>query len=172
MSEQPLYRGALQDIWVNGTCFGCGPANPRGLQIKSYWAEDGREVICTFIPQPHHNAGFDNVMYGGMLASLCDCHSIWTAIAHTYRLEGREHGAPPTISYVTGNLNVSYLAPTPLDQPLVLRASVEEVVRRKAKVNCAIYVGEKMTVEARVLAVRIAEDKSRGASHMGDGTAT
>jgi acyl-coenzyme A thioesterase PaaI-like protein len=163
------YSGALQDIWPNGTCYGCGPANPHGLQIKSHWAQDDSGVTCVFTPKPHHNAGFDNVMYGGMLASLCDCHSIWTAIAYTYRHERREHGSRPAISYVTGNLNVSYLAPTPLDQPIMLRAHAEEISGRKAKVYCAIFAGEKKTVEARVLAIRIAEDKSLGASHLADG---
>ncbi len=121
---------ALQDIWHNGTCYGCGPANPHGLQIKSYWTEDNTEVICSFTPQPYHNAGFENVMYGGLIACLCDCHSIWTAIAATYRHEERKHGSTPTISYVTGNLNVSYLAPTPLDQSILLRAYCEEIVGR------------------------------------------
>jgi acyl-coenzyme A thioesterase PaaI-like protein len=153
---------ALQDVWPNATCFGCGPSNPHGLHIKSYWSDDGQEVICSFHPQAYHNAGFENVMYGGMVASLCDCHSVWTAIAATYRKEGREHGSTPIISYVTGNLNVSYLAPTPLDQPLLLRAHIEEIAGRKAKITCAVYAGEVKTAEARVLAIRVLTDKSAG----------
>ena len=47
---------ALQDAWPNGTCYGCGPANPGGLHIKSYWSEDGSEVVCTFRPGPEYNA--------------------------------------------------------------------------------------------------------------------
>lgn len=167
MSIAPRPQGtALQDVWIAGTCYGCGPANEHGLRIKSYWSDDGEEVVCTFHPQPYHNAGFENVMYGGLLACLCDCHSIWTAIATNYRREDRPHGSQPAISYVTGNLNISYLAPTPLDQPVVLRAHVEEFAGRKAKVFCALYAGDKKTVEARVLAVRIAEDKSVGAHHV------
>jgi acyl-coenzyme A thioesterase PaaI-like protein len=158
---------ALQDIWPSGTCFGCGPANPHGLHIKSYWSADGSEITCTFTPKPEYNAGFDNVMYGGMIACLCDCHSIWTAIANLYKREGREYGSSPIISCVTGNLNVTYLAPTPLDKPVVLRARVEEISAsmRKATVYCAVYSGELKTAEARVIAVRIAADKSVGASH-------
>ena len=154
---------ALQDIWVNGTCYGCGPANPHGLHIKSYWSADGSEVVCTFQPKPHFNAGFENVMYGGLVASLCDCHSVWTAIAATYRQERRQHGSAPAITYVTGNLNVSYLAPTPLDQPILLRAKVEEIVGRKAIVTCGVYAGDLKTAEARLTAIRIAADKSIGA---------
>lgn len=78
----------LQDVWQNATCYGCGPANQRGLHIKSYWDAATDEAYCTFIGQPYHNAGFPNVMYGGLVASLCDCHSVWAAIAHTYIQEG------------------------------------------------------------------------------------
>lgn len=162
----PETRGpALQDAWPNATCYGCGPANPRGLHIKSYWAANGDEVICLFQPQPHHNAGFGNVMYGGLVASLCDCHSVWTAIATAYRREGREHGSAPAISFVTANLNVSYLAPTPLETPILLRAHVEDLTERKAIVQCGVFdpATQRKTAEARVIAVRVAADKSVGA---------
>jgi len=155
---------AFQDVWPDATCYGCGPANPNGLHIKSYWLEDGSEAICTFVPKSYHNAGFENVMYGGLVASLCDCHSVWTAIAATYRAEGREHGSAPTISYVTGNLNVSFLAPTALDQPVVLRARIEHIAPKKATVHCDVYSGTTKTAEARVIAVRFSRDKSIGAS--------
>lgn len=151
---------------MSGTCYGCGPANPHGLHIKSFWSDDDREVLCVFRPGPHHNAGFPNVMYGGLVASLCDCHSIWTAIAFTYRAEGRDYGSAPAISYVTGNLNVSYLAPTPLDQSILLRAVCETIEGRKAHVLCSVHAGEVKTAEARVVAVRIAADKSVGAGHL------
>jgi acyl-coenzyme A thioesterase PaaI-like protein len=154
---------ALQDAWPNGTCYGCGPANEKGLRIKSYWSEDGSEVVCTFAPRQEQNAGFENVMYGGLVASLMDCHSIWTAIAWTYRAEGREHGSPPAISYVTGSLNVRYLQPTPLDKPVVLRAKVAELHARKAIVEVAVYSGEVKTAEGTVTAVRVGMDKSVGA---------
>jgi acyl-coenzyme A thioesterase PaaI-like protein len=154
---------ALQDVWPDATCYGCGPANARGLRIKSYWSSDGSEVVCRFQPGPEHNAGFPNVAYGGLVASLIDCHSIWTAIATTYRTEGREHGSLPAISYVTGNLNVSFLKPTPIERPLVLRARVTDLQPRKATVECAVYSGDVKTAEGKVLAVRFSQDKSVGA---------
>src|SRR6476620_3521765 len=144
---------ALQDVWPDATCYGCGPANEKGLRIKSYWSEDGSEVVCAFQPRPEHNAGFPNVTYGGLVASLIDCHSIWTAIATTYRAEGREHGSAPAISYVTGNLNVSFLKPTPIDRPLGLRARVTDLQARKATVQCSVYSGDVKTAEGKVLAV-------------------
>ena len=153
---------ALQDVWPEATCYGCGPGNPQGLHIKSYWAPDGETVLCRFRPDVYYNAGFPNVLYGGLIASLIDCHAIWTAIASAYRDAGRPHGSLPAISYVTGALTVRYLAPTPLDQELILRARVTEVQGRKAQVTCTLGTGAQITAEGSVLAVRIADDKSRG----------
>jgi acyl-coenzyme A thioesterase PaaI-like protein len=160
---QTEVENALQDAWPSGTCFGCGPANPAGHHIKSYWSEDGSEVIAIFRPGPEYNAGFPNVAYGGLIASLIDCHSIWTAIATTYRDEGREHGSLPAISYVTGTLTVKFLQPTPLDAPIVLHARVTDLQPRKATVQCEVYSGETKTAEGTVLAVRFSMDKSIGA---------
>ena len=154
---------ALQDAWPLGTCYGCGPANESGLRIKSYWSEDGSEVVCSFQPRPEQNAGFPNVMYGGLVASLIDCHSIWTAIAWTYREVGRDHGTPTSLSYVTGELNVRYLRPSALDVPVLLRARVTELHPKKALVTCEVYSGETKSAEGRVIAVRFAVDKALGA---------
>lgn len=161
--EQVQEEQALQDVWPGATCYGCGPANPEGLRIKSYWSEDGSEVVCRFEPQPRYNAGFPNVMYGGLVASLIDCHSIWTAIAWTYREEGRAHGSPPSISYVTGTLNVRFLRPTAIDRPVLLRARVTELQPRKALVECSLYSGDEETARGEVTAVRFNMDKARGA---------
>ncbi len=154
---------ALQDVWPEGSCYGCGPANIHGLRIKSYWSEDGRSVICHFEPRPDFNAGFPNVMYGGLVASLIDCHSIWTAIAWTYREEEKQHGSAPSISYVTGELNVRFLKPTALDKPVLLQAHVTELYPKKAIVECDFFSGETKTAEGRVTAVRFAMDKALGA---------
>jgi acyl-coenzyme A thioesterase PaaI-like protein len=162
MIEQKEGR-ALQDVWPEGSCYGCGPANTHGHRIKSRWSDDGSEVVARFQPRPEHNAGFPDVTYGGLVASLIDCHSIWTAIAWTYREEGREHGSPPAISYVTGQLTVRYLKPTRLSQPIVLRARVTELGPRKALVHCDLYSGDERTAEGDVVAVRFSQDKSLGA---------
>lgn len=154
---------ALQDVWPEATCYGCGPANKAGLQIKSFWSGDGLEVVCRFQPGPEYNAGFPNVMYGGLVASLIDCHSIWTAIAWTYRAEGRDHGSLPAISYITGSLNIRYLKPTALDQPVLLRARVTELQSRKALVACSLFSGDVESAGGEVVAVRFNMDKSVGA---------
>lgn len=166
MHQQPdsgPVSSALQDVWPEATCYGCGPANPAGLHIKSYWSEDGTEVVAHFTPRSEYNAGFPNVAYGGLIASLIDCHSIWTAIATAYRAEGREHGSAPAISYVTGSLAVRFLKPTPMDKSLLLRARVTELAGKKALVECALYSGDEKTAEGSVVAVRFSQDKSLGA---------
>jgi hypothetical protein len=71
----------FQDAWPLNTCYGCGPENRDGLQIKSRWSDDRTSVIAEFKADAKYNAGIPDVMYGGTVASLIDCHSIWTAIA-------------------------------------------------------------------------------------------
>ncbi len=130
---------SLQDIcFPDGHCYGCGPAHPEGLHIKSYWSDDGRYVVCRFDPPARFTSGFRNAMYGGMIASLIDCHSNWTAMAFGYKAEGREPGTLPLIASVTGSLGVKYLKPTPMDRTIHLRAWVEGQVGRKTRVHCEL----------------------------------
>jgi acyl-coenzyme A thioesterase PaaI-like protein len=151
----------IQDFYPDETaiCYGCGRHNPDGLHIQTYW--DGEEGIGHFTPKPHHTA-FPGVVYGGLLASLVDCHMVGTAIAATYQAEGRDPGSEPEITYVTGNLNVSYLHPTPTDTELTLRARVKELLPRKAIVACSVYAGEKECVRAELVAVRVASRATKG----------
>lgn len=133
-------------------CYGCGRNNDDGLHIQTFW--DGVEGICRFTPAPYHTA-FPGVIYGGLLASLIDCHSIGTAIAAMYDAEGRTPETAPEITCVTGQLNISYLKPTPNETELLLRASIKELRPRKAVVLCSLSAQGVETVRAEVIAVRI-----------------
>ena len=89
---------AIQDRIPHNHCYGCGPENPDGLQIKSYW--DGKESVCTYMPRPEQCAGPTQYLYGGTIASIVDCHSVCTSIANYYGRDGLEvgealYGAPP-----------------------------------------------------------------------------
>ena len=53
----------------NNACFGCGVANPKGLQIRSFEHEGGLKTLWS--PQPHHQA-FEGVMNGGIIGALLD----------------------------------------------------------------------------------------------------
>ena len=105
-------------------CYGCGPFNAHGLRLRSY--SKGNETVATFTPKPYHTAvpGF---VYGGLIASIIDCHGIGTAVAEAYRIQHREMGTEPPIRYVTAALRVSYCHPTPIDGSLELRGCVKEV---------------------------------------------
>jgi acyl-coenzyme A thioesterase PaaI-like protein len=130
-------------------CYGCGAQNPHGLQIKSRC--EGGEVVAEFMPGPEH-LGVPGVVYGGLLASLIDCHGIATGAEHFQRLEQLDH--PPRC--VTASLHVEYRKPTPMNgQPLQLRARVVEASARKAVVEVSLGVGGETTVEARVIAVKL-----------------
>ena len=147
---------ALQDLCLpEGTCYGCGSANPDGLHIKSYWSDDGQFVVCQFQPQPKFSSGFKNATYGGLIASLIDCHSNWTAMAFGYKAEGREAGTLPIIVSVTGSLGVKYLKPTPLDQTIHLRAWVEGEVGRKTRVLCELSTADVITATGDSVFVRV-----------------
>jgi acyl-coenzyme A thioesterase PaaI-like protein len=134
-------------------CYGCGKSNPRGLQIQTEW--DGKEGTFRFTPEPYHTA-FPGVVYGGLIACLIDCHSIGTAVAAAYDRENRAPGTDPEILFVTGNLNVRYLAPTPIGAELHLRSTIKEMHERKAVVVCTVSAGGKKCAEGEVVAVRAA----------------
>lgn len=133
-------------------CYGCGINNEHGLHIKTRW--DGEIGHSTFIPRPEHTA-FPGYVYGGLLASLIDCHSMGTAIAAMYDAENREAGSSPEITCVTGNLNVSYKKPTPIGVELKLESRIKELTEKKAIVTTEIIVNGEICVTAEVVAVRV-----------------
>lgn len=147
---------AFQDYYPESLqhCYGCGPKNPNGLQVRSFW--EGEESVARFLPQDYHLA-FPGYVYGGLIASLIDCHCIGTAAAAAYREEGREPGTLPAFRYVTGSLQVDYLAPTPLGGELIIRARVEEIKGRKTIVSAKVIAGGQVTARGRVVAVRMPE---------------
>ncbi len=141
-------------------CFGCGALNAYGMQIRSYW-EDGSDVgICHWMPKPHHQGGEDFVN-GGVIATIIDCHAVNTAIAWLYRLEGRGMDSAPPIHCVTASLHVDYLRPTPLGQPIVLRATPTAVEGRRVRVTCALLSGGRETVRGEGVFARVSAAAAR-----------
>jgi len=141
---------ALQDV-LKVQCFGCGSLNEHGLQIKSHW--HGDELVCRWRPLPHH-IGHPGVVYGGTIASIVDCHSIWTALATYCRETGADiaAGTPP---FVTGKLTVSYLRPARIDQVLELHSRVVDAGERRATVRCRVLQDGDECAVAEVVTVRI-----------------
>jgi acyl-coenzyme A thioesterase PaaI-like protein len=146
---------AFQDLIPDNHCWGCGPLNPKGLYLKSFW--EGEASVSTFLPHPEHMAGPKHVLNGGIIATVIDCHSICTAIADAYRQEGREIGASPTLWYATGSLSVRYLRPAPLGAPVALQARIIERKGKKTVLVCSLESGGKLCAKAEVVAVRVSE---------------
>lgn len=148
---------AFQDHYEEAAavCYGCGPLNVQGLQIKSYW--EGEEAVCRFQPE-HFHTSFPGYVYGGLIASLIDCHSTGTAMAAAYRAEGRLVGSEPALRFVTGSLHVDYLKPTPIDELLTVRATVKAIEGRVITINTQLFAGERPTARGEVVCVQVPLD--------------
>ena len=151
---------AFQDYYPDhlSYCYGCGRLNEHGHQIKSYWAEDGETTLCVFEPQPYHTA-IPGYVYGGLLASIIDCHGTGSAAAALFRAEGRGMDTLPAYRCLTASLKVDYLRPTPLDpaRPLRLIGRIREVKGRKVIVDIDVTVDGEVCVRGEVIAVQVPE---------------
>jgi len=147
---------SIQDFYPDDVaqCYGCGRANEHGLQLKSYW--DGDETVAILQPRPYHTA-IPGYVYGGLIASLIDCHGTGTAAAAAYRAAGREMGTEPVFRYVTASLKVDFLRPTPLGPPLEVRGTIEEIKGRKVVVAMSVTVEGDTCARGQVVAVQMPE---------------
>ena len=142
---------SLQDRYApSNRCFGCGPANEKGLRIKSY-VSDG-EVVCDWRPQPHHQA-WEGVVNGGIIGALFDCHSNWTAAWHLMTAAG----APSPPSTVTSDFHVVLKRPTPSGGPVRLRARVVESTEDRAVVEASLEAAGRITATCRGTFVAVQE---------------
>ena len=155
MSEQ-----SFQDQASGNHCWGCSPSNDAGLKIRSFWSGD--EAVCTWRPSAHHAAAPTRVLNGGIIATIIDCHCIWTAIAAAHKAEGRPIGDDPQIWYATVALNISYRKATPIDELVTLRARVEEMTDRKTNLSCTLISGGEECVTAEMVAVRVPPEWMEG----------
>jgi acyl-coenzyme A thioesterase PaaI-like protein len=144
---------ALQDLYPDdfAHCYGCGRLNSQGLHVKSVW--EGGEAVARFTPAPHQMA-LPGFVYGGLIASLADCHAMATAAGASMSAAGLTPGQDPTPRFVTASLHVDFLRPTPLGPELVLRARAVEVGERKVIVELTVFAGGIESARARVVAVR------------------
>lgn len=145
---------AFQDFYSEQSshCYGCGRLNELGLQIKSYW--DGDETVCVFQPLPYHTA-IPGYVYGGLIASLIDCHSTGSAAAAAYRAAGRSMDTLPAFRFLTASLHVDYLRPTPIDTLLEVRSSIKEIKGRKIVVSSMLFARGDLCAKGEVVAVQM-----------------
>jgi len=153
-----MSKMAFQDYYPDdyAHCYGCGRLNEKGYQLKSYW--DGDETVCRFVPEKHFTGGMKNILYGGMIASLIDCHGAGTAAAAKARELKIEMipGAMPR--FVTASLKVDYLTPTPVGKEVELRAKVEEIEGRKVSVSVTLSTEGTVHATGKLLMIQIRDE--------------
>ncbi len=137
-------------------CFGCGRLNDKGYQLKSFW--EGDEGVCRIVPEHHYSGGMKDILYGGLIASLVDCHGAGTAAAAKARELKIEMKPGAMPRFVTASLKVDYLSPTPVGKELELRAKVEEISGRKVTVNVTVSTDGTVHARGRLLMIQIRED--------------
>lgn len=145
---------AFQDYYPDKVshCYGCGTLNDNGLKIKSYW--DGDESICIYEPKDYHLA-FQGYVYGGLMASIIDCHSIGTAVAYAIRDEGRSMEDEPEYGFVTGSLHVDYLNPAPTGKKLELRSEITKSTEKKVVISTVLSVEGTACARGEVIAIKL-----------------
>ncbi|OHX65933.1 PaaI family thioesterase [Flammeovirga pacifica] len=142
----------FQDHMLGNVCFGCGLDNQDGLHIKSFW--EGDQAICEWLPEEKYH-GWANLLSGGILATVIDCHCMGTAMADAYKNEGRELNSAPHYRYATGTMNIKYLKPTPVHQKVRIVAEVTERKGKKVVMTCSSWSGDTKTAEAEVIAIQV-----------------
>jgi len=146
-------NAAVQDHYPDDVshCYGCGRLNAHGLQIKTRW--DEAETLTRFEPKPEQIA-MPGFVYGGLIASLIDCHAMATASAAVERAAGREIGERESPRFVTASMKVDFLKPTPAGVPLEIRARAIEIGERKVRIEAYVVANGVETARGDVLAVR------------------
>lgn len=148
---------SFQEYYTNelSYCYGCGTNNENGHQLKTYW--DGGKTVSKFTPKPYHTA-LPGFVYGGLLASLVDCHSTGTGSAALYKAlpdNGKGRKYPRC---VTAQLKVDYLSPTPIGCVLTLIGTVKELKERKVVVAVELFAKGKVTVKGEVVVVQVPDN--------------
>jgi acyl-coenzyme A thioesterase PaaI-like protein len=142
--------GLQRTFAPHNSCFGCGPANPKGLRINS--VVKGDEVVADWTPEFHHEA-FPGVLNGGIIGSLLDCHSNWTAAWFLMQKAGADQ--PPCT--VTADYAIKLLRPTPTLGPVHLSAHVAEIKEDRAVIEATLTAGGKVCATCRGTFVAVKE---------------
>jgi acyl-coenzyme A thioesterase PaaI-like protein len=136
-------------------CYGCGTKNEYGHQLKTYW--DGEETVSHFTPKPEHTA-LPGFVYGGLIASLIDCHSTGTGSAALYRAQNDETKGITYPRCVTASLKVDFLKPTPIDCTLELRGKIKELKGRKVIVDVDLIAKGQVCAKGEVIVVQVPDN--------------
>ena len=136
-------------------CYGCGTKNEFGHQLKTYW--DGEETVSHFTPKPEHTA-LPGYVYGGLIASLIDCHSTGSGAAGLYKQLDEAVRKETYPRCITASLKVDYLKPTPIDCALELRGKIKELKGRKIIVEVNLFAKGEICAKGEVIVVQISDN--------------
>jgi acyl-coenzyme A thioesterase PaaI-like protein len=155
--EVNMDNRGIQDYYADrfSHCYGCGRLNRQGLQLKTTW--EGDETVTRFSPEAFHTA-LPGFVYGGLLASLIDCHGTGSsalAYVRSNRITLKGFNAP---RFVTVSLKVDYKRPTPLGTELVIRGKIKEITKRKVIVEAVLLAGNDICVSGEIISVLVPED--------------
>ncbi len=146
---------AIQDDYHDdySWCYGCGRLNKEGLHLRTGW--NGEKTITIYHPRKEHKA-IPGFIYGGLIASVVDCHGTGSAALAVHRKNGHEPGeGAETPRFVTGSLHVNYLKPTPSGVPLKAIGTIEEIHPKKFRIITEVYAGDNLVVTGEVIAVNM-----------------
>ena len=147
---------AIQDTYPEDAahCYGCGRLNTEGIQIKTRLV--GADTHTVFDPWPSHTA-FEGTVYGGLIASVIDCHSTGSAAIFAMVDAGVAVGSEPSPRFVTAHLEADFLAPTPLERFKVV-GRVVEMTARKAIVESELIADGSVTATGSAVLVRLRDE--------------
>ncbi len=152
MNEKAFQEYYTEDF---SHCYGCGTNNEFGHQLKTYW--DGEETVSHFIPKPEHTA-LPGYVYGGLIASLIDCHSTGSGAAALHKQLDESEKKETYPRCVTASLKVDYLKPTPIDCTLELRGKIVELKGRKVVIDVSLFAKEEICAKGEVIVVQIPDN--------------
>ena len=147
---------AFQDYYPDrfSHCYGCGKSNPHGHHLKSYW--NGDDTVARFTAGPQFSGGVPDHVYGGMVASLLDCHGTASAAAFAYRAAGRAmDDGGEFMRFVTASLKVDFLRPTPIGVELVVKGQLGRIDGRKVQVALSLSADDQVCARGEMLAVQL-----------------
>lgn len=137
-------------------CWGCGPKNDLGLHLKTYPSIDGKSCISRIKLENVYTGGVPSNVFGGMIATIFDCHGTASAAWFAHYQKGLELTKSTVIGrFITARLEIDYLSPSPIEDEIVVTSTLEELGERKAIISMEMTVATKVRAKAKMIAVSV-----------------
>ena len=137
-------------------CWGCGPKNDLGLHLKTYPNIDGKSCISRIKLENAYTGGVPSNVFGGMIATIFDCHGTASAAWFAHHQKGLELTESTVIGrFITARLEIDYLSPSPIEDEIVVTSTLEELGERKAIIAMEMTVATKVRAKAKMVAVAV-----------------